>query len=155
MLYGQKHYEVAKYLILTGHVENVTNLVMGNKTFKKLPDDIQSALVASGDEAGQFLTNLVLKQEQETIEKMKKEGVTVVEVDRSLFKTRCSLSTVSSLSGHRVCTKKRRKSSISNKPVTGPRAVRTADRGLFITYSTHHNAAGSLGVMRGILCSGC
>lgn len=86
VLYGQKHYEAAQYLILTGHVENVTNLVMGSKTYKKLPAEIQTALVASGDEAGAFLTELVLRQEQETIDKMKKEGVTVVEVDRSLFK---------------------------------------------------------------------
>ena len=86
VLYGQKHYEVAKFLILTGHVENVTNLVMGSKTFKKLPPEIQTALVESGDQAGAFLTDLVLKQEQETIEKMKKVGVTVVEVDRNLFK---------------------------------------------------------------------
>ncbi|RPH30976.1 DctP family TRAP transporter solute-binding subunit [Buttiauxella warmboldiae] len=86
VLYGQKHYEAAKFLILTGHVENITNLVMGEGTWKKLPANIQTALVASGDQAGTFLTELVLIQEQEIIEKMKQEGVTVVEVDKSLFK---------------------------------------------------------------------
>ncbi len=30
VLYGQKHHEAAKFLILTGHVEK-TNLVMGSK----------------------------------------------------------------------------------------------------------------------------
>ena len=86
VLYGQKHHEAAKFLILTGHVENVTNLVMGSKTYAKLPENIQQALVESGNEAGQFLTDLVLQQEKEIIEKMKNEGVTVVEVDRALFK---------------------------------------------------------------------
>nr|WP_314263092.1 C4-dicarboxylate TRAP transporter substrate-binding protein [uncultured Moellerella sp.] len=86
VLYGQKHHEAAKFLILTGHVENVTNLVMGSKTYKKLPPEIQQALVESGNEAGQYLTELVLKEELELIEKMKAEGVTVVEVDRNLFK---------------------------------------------------------------------
>lgn len=86
VLYGQKHYEAAKYLILTGHVENVTNLVMGSKTYKKLPPDVQAALVSSGGEAGKYLTDLVQKEEQVLIEKMKAEGVTVVEVDRNLFK---------------------------------------------------------------------
>lgn len=86
VLYGQKHYEAAKYLILTGHVENVTNLVMGSGTYKKLPPEIQTALVNSGDQAGKYLTELVQKEEQELIEKMKTEGVTVVEVDRNLFR---------------------------------------------------------------------
>ncbi|WP_258041630.1 C4-dicarboxylate TRAP transporter substrate-binding protein [Citrobacter amalonaticus] len=86
VLYGQKHYEAAKYLILTGHVENVTNLVMGSRTYKKLPPDIQTALIDSGNKAGQYLTDLVLKEEKSLIEKMKNEGVTVVEVDRTLFR---------------------------------------------------------------------
>ncbi|TOL77209.1 C4-dicarboxylate ABC transporter substrate-binding protein, partial [Vibrio parahaemolyticus] len=67
VLYGQKHHEAAKFLILTGHVENVTNLVMGSKTYSKLPENIQQALVESGNEAGQYLTELVLKEEKEII----------------------------------------------------------------------------------------
>lgn len=75
---------------------------MGSKTYDKLPENIQQALVESGNEAGQFLTDLVLQQEKEIIEKMKNEGVTVVEVDRALFKKNLNLSIMSSLNGLRT-----------------------------------------------------
>lgn len=86
VLYGQKHYEPAKYLILTGHLDNVSQWICGQDFFEKLPADIQKALQESGDEAGVFMTNLIQKVEKEDMEKMKKEGVTVIEVDRNLFR---------------------------------------------------------------------
>ena len=54
--------------------------------FKKLPADIQKALTESADEAGNFMTNIIQVAEKETIEKMKKEGVTVIEVDKKAFR---------------------------------------------------------------------
>ena len=86
VMYAQKHHEPAKYLIMTGHLDNISQWVSGEKFFTKLPANIQQALVDSGNEAGTFMTNSVAKAEKETIEKMKKEGVTVIEVDRNLFR---------------------------------------------------------------------
>ncbi len=85
-LYGQKHHEVAKFLILTGHLDNVTNLTAGQKYYEKLPPEIQKALTESCQEAGVYMTDLVHKVEKELIEKMKAEGVTVIEVDRGPFR---------------------------------------------------------------------
>lgn len=86
VLYGLKHHEPAKYLIKTGHLDNVSQWVIGQSYFTKLPANIQKALVDAGNEAGDFMTNSVAKAEADTIEKMKKEGVTVIEVDRNLFR---------------------------------------------------------------------
>ena len=54
--------------------------------FQKLPADIKKALTESADEAGNFMTNTIQQAEKETIEKMKKEGVTVIEVDKKAFR---------------------------------------------------------------------
>ena len=86
VLYAQKHHEAAKYLILTGHLDNVSQWVTSQAYFAKLPADVKKALEASADEAGDFMTNLIIKTEKETIEKMKKEGTTVIEVDKKLFR---------------------------------------------------------------------
>lgn len=86
VLYGQKHHEPAKYLILTGHLDNVSQWVTSQAYFEKLPADIKKALTESADEAGNFMTNIIQQAEKETIEKMKKEGVTVIEVDKKLFR---------------------------------------------------------------------
>ena len=86
VLYGQKHHEPAKYLILTGHLDNVSQWVTSQAYFAKLPADIKKALSESADEAGNFMTSTVQAAEKETIEKMKKEGVTVIEVDKKAFR---------------------------------------------------------------------
>ena len=86
VLYGQKHHEPAKYLILSGHLDMVIQWVTGQAYFSKLPSEIKKALVDSGEEAGGFMKKTTLSAEAETIEKMKKEGVTVIEVDRTAFR---------------------------------------------------------------------
>lgn len=86
VLYGQKHHEPAKYLILTGHLDTITDITIGSKYYQKLPDDIKKALTTSCEQAGDYMTRILLEAEKETIEKMKAEGVTVIEVDRALFR---------------------------------------------------------------------
>ncbi len=86
VLYGQKHHEPAKYLILSGHLDNVSQWVTSEAYFQKLPADIKKALTESADEAGNFMTSTIQQAEKETIEKMKKEGVTVIEVDKKAFR---------------------------------------------------------------------
>ncbi len=86
VLYGQKHHEPAKYLILSGHLDNVSQWVTSQAYFEKLPADIKKALTESADDAGNFMTSIIQTAEKETIEKMKKEGVTVIEVDKKAFR---------------------------------------------------------------------
>lgn len=78
-LYGRKLHEVAKYLILDAHVLNFTTLVCSANMFNSLTAQQQQLLIETCREAGNFNNELQQKSESEYLEKMKAEGVTVVE----------------------------------------------------------------------------
>lgn len=76
-LYGRKFQEVAKYLLLDGHVKNFTTWVCGTQFFNSLTPAQQELLISTGKEAG-FYNNQVLDQkEAEYLAKFKAEGVTI------------------------------------------------------------------------------
>ena len=78
-LYGRKLHEVAKYLILDGHVLNFTTWVMSADLFNSLTPEQQELLVSTGEEAGLYNNDLVDESNDEYLQKMKDESVTVVE----------------------------------------------------------------------------
>jgi len=49
-----KFYEVAPNVTLTKHTITVRPIVMSGKTFRKLPEDLQAAVLKAGNEAGAF-----------------------------------------------------------------------------------------------------
>ena len=77
-LYGRKHHEVAKYLIMDGHVLNFTNWICSAAWFDGLTPEQQKALLETGHEAGVFNNELQSKAEEHYMGLMKNEGVTVV-----------------------------------------------------------------------------
>lgn len=81
VLYNGKFQEVAKYLILDGHVKNFTTWICGTKFFNNLSKEQQDLLISTGNEAGIYNNELQAKAEKDVLEKFKKEGVTVVEPD--------------------------------------------------------------------------
>ena len=78
-LYGRKHHEVAKYLILDGHVLNFTNWVCSDMWFSGLTPEQQEALIETGREAGVYNNELQAQADAYYLGLMKDEGVTVVE----------------------------------------------------------------------------
>lgn len=78
-LYGRKLHEVAPYLILDGHVKNFTTWVCGTAFFDSLTAEQQELLISTGEEAGIYNNQLVDDSEQDYLNKMKDEGVTVTE----------------------------------------------------------------------------
>ncbi|MDO4523280.1 MAG: C4-dicarboxylate TRAP transporter substrate-binding protein [Eubacteriales bacterium] len=78
-LYGRKLQEVAKYLILDGHVKNFTTWVMSADVFNSLTPEQQELLVSTGEEAGLYNNELVDASEEDYLQKMKDEGVTVTD----------------------------------------------------------------------------
>lgn len=78
-LYGRKLHEVAKYLILDGHVLNFTTWVCSNDWFNSLTEEQQNILLETGKEAGIFNNEVQAEADAEYLQKMKDEGVTVVE----------------------------------------------------------------------------
>lgn len=65
-----KFYEVAPNITLTKHAITVRPIVMAEKTFSKLPEDLQTAILAAGQEAGTFGRALESSQDGEKMQEM-------------------------------------------------------------------------------------
>ena len=78
-LYGRKLHEVAKYLILDGHVKNFTTWVVSADWFNGLTEEQQGWVLDSFKEAGEYNNEVQQAADAEYLQKMKDEGVTVVD----------------------------------------------------------------------------
>lgn len=78
-LYGRKLHEVAKYLILDGHVLNFTTWVMSADVFNSMTPEQQELLISTGEEAGVYNNELVDQMNDEYLQMMIDEGVEVVD----------------------------------------------------------------------------
>ncbi len=87
VLYNGKFHEVAKYLLLDGHVFNITNLVVGTDFYNSLTPEQQKLLVETCHEAGLYQNKIVEDSEADILAKFKAEGVTVVEPSPEFKKT--------------------------------------------------------------------
>jgi tripartite ATP-independent transporter DctP family solute receptor len=86
VLYNGKFQEVAKYLILDGHVKNFTTWVAGEDFFNSLTPEQQQLLKETGDEAGIRNNEIQDKIAAETIELLKAEGVEIIDINVNEFK---------------------------------------------------------------------
>lgn len=86
VLYNGKFQEVAKYLILDGHVKNFTTWVAGEDFFNSLTAEQQQILMETGDEAGLHNNEIQDKIADETIELLKAEGVEIIDINVDEFK---------------------------------------------------------------------
>lgn len=85
-LYGRKLHEVAKNLILDGHVKNFTTFVVSTDWFNSLTEEQQKLLIDTANEAGLYNNEVQAEQEEEYLNKMKEEGVNIVEPDEDVIK---------------------------------------------------------------------
>lgn len=77
-LYGRKLHEVAKYLILDGHVKNFTTWVCSADWFNSLTEEQQQWLIETAEEAGIYNNEIQTQMDADYLQKMKDEGVIVV-----------------------------------------------------------------------------
>ena len=69
-LYGRKLHEVAKYLILDGHVKNFTTWVVSADWFNSLPEEQQTWLLETAEEAGEYNNEVQQAADAEYLQKM-------------------------------------------------------------------------------------
>ncbi len=69
-----KWHEVAPNISLTQHAITIRPLCFSGKTFKKLPKDLQDAIVKAGREAGAHHRAVETKMDQQMLDKLKNEG---------------------------------------------------------------------------------
>lgn len=86
VLYSGKFHEVAKYLVLDGHIRDVSFVVCGVDFYNTLTPEQQKLLYDTGREAGEYQNKLARQADIDCLEKFKKEGVTVTEVDFNEFR---------------------------------------------------------------------
>jgi TRAP-type C4-dicarboxylate transport system substrate-binding protein len=81
-------YEIQKYCSLTGHIKSWIYLVIGDKKFQSLPDDLQKVVLESAAEMQKFEHQLFLGQEEEDYHFLREKGMEFIEVDQQAFEQR-------------------------------------------------------------------
>ncbi|MGI5173205.1 DctP family TRAP transporter solute-binding subunit [Treponema sp. OMZ 840] len=76
-LYGRKLHEVAKYLVLDGHVKMLVSWLTSNQFFKSLTPEQQQLLISTGNKAGLYNNECQASADKEYLDKMVAEGCTV------------------------------------------------------------------------------
>ena len=84
-IYTSRFHEVAKYLTLTGHMNNIHSLLVNEKFWQTLSPDIQKVLVEAGLEAGEYANLQIKNSEADYQKKMEQAGVTFFSVDTGPF----------------------------------------------------------------------
>jgi TRAP-type C4-dicarboxylate transport system substrate-binding protein len=71
---AMKFYEVGPNLNITQHAITIRPICFSGKTFKKLPADLQAAIVRAGKEAGTYGRQLESSQDAAKLDRFEKEG---------------------------------------------------------------------------------
>uniref|UniRef100_UPI0040475420 TRAP transporter substrate-binding protein n=1 Tax=Limnohabitans sp. TaxID=1907725 RepID=UPI0040475420 len=71
---AMKFYEVAPNILMTRHAITIRPLCFSVKTMKKLPADLQAAIIKAGKEAGAYGRNIESSEDQAKLDKYAKEG---------------------------------------------------------------------------------
>lgn len=85
LIESNKLNEVQDYLMVTNHVYGYVQLTMSDLTYQKLTEEQQKAVEEAAKEATEFENELVYKQEEELMKKLKDAGMNVVEPDVDSF----------------------------------------------------------------------
>ncbi len=85
---SNKHYEICKHFTLDGHTRIPDILLMSSKVWDKLSPQVQGWVQQAADESAAFQRKLWAEKTREALEQAKAEGVTIYEVDTSLFQAK-------------------------------------------------------------------
>ena len=84
---AMKFYEVGPNLIMTQHAITIRPLCFSGKTFKRLPPDLQQAVIRAGKEAGAYGREVESSQDSAKLEALEKAG----KLKRIAFSDRAAL----------------------------------------------------------------
>lgn len=77
-----------KYMTLTGHVYSATIFMLSQETYDKLPEELRDIVVEEGQQAGAYQRELIIEMEQESLQKLKDQGIEMIEdVDVEPFRS--------------------------------------------------------------------
>lgn len=84
-IWSAKFQEVQKYLSITGHVYTPAYVLVSAKHFAKLPEDIQSDLMAAAAESQDAVYQIAASLEEELLQNLKDGGIEVNVADKDAF----------------------------------------------------------------------
>ena len=84
-IWSAKFQEVQKYLSITGHVYTPAYVLVSDKNFAKLPEDIQTDLMDAAAESQAAVYEMAAQLETELLENLKEGGMEVNEADKQAF----------------------------------------------------------------------
>ena len=89
--YGQRLYEVVKYITKTGHISLITGLVGSKVWFDKLPPDLQKVVRDEALKAGDTASKATIDSIGNFEKLMREKGVQIVDIDIKPFVTSTSV----------------------------------------------------------------
>lgn len=90
-------FEVQKYCNLTEHVISWIYLVLGEKKFQSMPEDLQQVILEAGQEMQEYEHQLFQEAEKSLAQELQDLGMTFVEVDKAAFQTMATEAVLSNL----------------------------------------------------------
>lgn len=85
-----KFHEVARHLILTGHLLTPVAVIMGERRWQKLDDSARKAVVDAFRAGREVNNRLILEQEARLLDKFRQDGLSIVEPDLDAFRASAS-----------------------------------------------------------------
>ncbi|TCO76917.1 TRAP transporter substrate-binding protein [Marinisporobacter balticus] len=85
-------YEVQKYVNKTAHVRSWIYVLMGEKQWESLPEDLQVVVMEAAKEAQAYEHELFLEQEEALATTLQERGMNFVDVDQDAFRTKVEAS---------------------------------------------------------------
>jgi tripartite ATP-independent transporter DctP family solute receptor len=90
-------YEVQKYCNLTEHVISWIYVVLGEKKFQSMPEDLQKVILEAGQEMQEYEHQLFQEAEQGLAQELQDLGMTFVEVDKAAFQKKAEVAVFEAL----------------------------------------------------------
>ena len=87
----EKFYEVTKYVSYTEHLYLSVALIFSKKQFKKLPEDVQMALLKAGQESIKTQRNAMESKTREALIELQKKGIVFNTIDKNLFREKAQI----------------------------------------------------------------
>jgi TRAP-type C4-dicarboxylate transport system substrate-binding protein len=73
--------EVAPYLVLDGHTLGAIQIIITDDAWDSLTEEQQQILKEAGDAASEYNRSISEEKENEVLEQLKEEGITIIEVE--------------------------------------------------------------------------
>lgn len=81
MIKDMKFYEVCNYCLLTNHMWGTMNLIINENLFQKIPEDLQSIILAAGTDAIDFGNQYAIEDQDKALEWLKEQGMVFIDCE--------------------------------------------------------------------------